>query len=682
MNRRRLCILVFFISPAILLAQSSASNESGKFRLHKFEQPIGEETYTITGDGNKLTLKTDFKFTDRHKEVPLTATLRTSDNYAPESFVVKGSTSRSSRVDTEVTINPRDTNPSVRAATIRQARETLTVSVPSTFFTIAGYAPVAVQMAMMRYWRAHDQPAQMPALPSGAIRIRDRGLEKVSFNGRDVKLERYTVQGLIWGMETLWMDGANNLAALISTDAEFDHFEAIRDEYEPALSTFVASAAHDQMAFLAEMSASLPGRRTGTFAFVGGTVVDVTGKAPIANATVITSGGKIIAVGPKSQTRIPSDAQRIDVSGKYIVPGLWDMHAHYEQVEWGPIYLAAGVTTVRDVGNEYEFIIQVRDAVNSGKALGPHMLLAGVVDGDSPMALGINRVNSPEDAQQWITRYHDAGFQQIKIYSSVTPENVKAICAAAHKAGMTVTGHIPNGMNAYEAVEDGMDMINHITYVVQLLLPKDFDPKKATREERMKAMMAADINSDEGKKAVAFFKEHGTIIDPTIALFELHARSESQPATEVEPGIARVAPELREQTMSGGVPSDIAANTRKIFNNELAVIGALHHAGVLVVVGTDQSVPGFSVYREMELYQQAGFTPLEALQAATIVPARAMKVDEYSGSVEVGKRADLDVLDVNPLDNIHNIRTVRMVMANGVLYDPKPLWEIVGFNPE
>ena len=337
---------------------------------------------------------------------------------------------------------------------------------------------------------------------------------------------------------------------------------------------------------------------------------------------------------------------------------------------------------MRDVGNEFDFITQVRNAVNSGTALGPRMLLAGIVDGDGPGAIGVSRVNSPEDAQKWVARYHDAGFQQIKIYSSVTPQNVKAICADAHKVGMTVTGHIPNGMNAYEGVEDGMDMINHISFILQLLLPKDFDPKKATPEERMKVMMAADINSDEGRKAVAFFKEHGTVIDPTIALFELIARSESQPATQVEPGVARVASELREQLVSGGVPSAIAANRRKIFNNELAVIGALHHAGVPVVVGTDQAVPGFSVYREMELYEQAGFTPLEALQAATIVPARAMKVDSDGGSIAVGKRADLDVLDANPLDNIHNTRTLRMVLANGVLYDPRPLWESVGFSPE
>ncbi len=109
-------------------------------------------------------------------------------------------------------------------------------------------------MEMIRYWRAHGQPAQMPTLPLGAVKIQDRGAETMQINGKDVKVERYTVQGLIWGMETLWMDSANNLAALVSTDAEFDHFEAVRDEYEPALAKFVASAAQDEMALLGEMS--------------------------------------------------------------------------------------------------------------------------------------------------------------------------------------------------------------------------------------------------------------------------------------------------------------------------------------------------------------------------------------------------------------------------------------------
>lgn len=674
MNRlRRLGICVLLLSSSILIAQTPPAAESGKFRLHKFEQPIGEESYTITPDGKTLTLKTDFKFTDRGTAVPLTATLRTSESYVPQSFVISGKTSRMSAIETEVTI-------SGGSATIRQGKETRTVPVPQTFFTISGYAPVAVQMEMMRYWRAHGQPAQMDTLPIGAVRIQDRGSEAMQISGHDVQLERYTVQGLIWGMETLWMDSSNNLAALISTDAEFDHFEAVRDDYESALANFVASAAHDEMAALTEMSQKMPGRRIGTFAFVGATLIDGTGKPPIPNATVVTSNGKIVAAGPSASVQIPADAQRIDVRGKYVIPGLWDMHAHYEQVEWGPIYLAAGVTTVRDVGNEYDFITQVRDAVNSGKALGPHMLLAGIVDGDSPMAIGITRVNSPADAEKWVTRYHDSGFQQIKIYSWVKSENVKAICTEAHKLGMTVTGHIPNGINAYEGVEDGMDMINHIHYIADLLLPKDFDPSKVKGLERLKILASADINSEQGKQAVAFFKQHGTVIDPTMALFEMMTRAASEPATQMEPGIARVAPELREQLVSGGMPPEAAPYGQKIAQQDLAIIGALHRAGVPIIAGTDQAVPGFSLYREIELYVKAGFTPMEALQAATIVPARAMKVDADSGSVEVGKRADLDVLDANPLDDIHNIRSVRTVVANGVIYDPAPLWESVGFS--
>ena len=677
----RCAVLLLLVAPALLLAQNAPQPESGKFLLHKVEQPIGEETYTITPEGDSLTLKTDFKFTDRGSTVPLTATLQTSDNYWPWNFVISGKTSRMSEIDTKVT-QVGSNHPMPTTFLIREGKETRTVEVPKTFFTISGYAPVAVQMEMMRYWLAHGKPAQMATLPQGVVRIQDRGSQTMQIGHRDVQVERYTVQGLIWGMEVLWMDSANNLAALVSTDAEFDHFEAVREEYEPALADFVASAAHDEMALLTEMSTSLPGRRTGTLAFVGATVIDVSGKPPIPNATVVTSNGKIAAVGPSSEVKIPADAQRIDVTGKYIIPGLWDMHAHYEQVEWGPIYLAAGVTTVRDVGNEYDFITQVRNAVNSGKALGPHMLLAGIVDGDSKYAVGITRVNNPAEAEEWVTRYHDSGFQQIKIYSSVKEENVKAICTDAHKFGMTVTGHIPNGMNAYQGVNDGMDMINHISYIADLLLPKDFDPAKAKPGERLKLLSSIDINSPEGKKAVAFFAEHQTVIDPTITIYQMHYRPASEPAEQMEPGIARVAPQLREQLVSGGMSPEAAPLGEKVFQHELEIVEALHKAGVPIVVGTDQGVPGFSVYHEIELYQQAGFTPMEALQAATIVPARAMKVDADSGSLEVGKRADLDVLDANPMENIHNIRSVRAVVAGGVMYNPAPLWESVGFKPE
>ena len=668
-------LCLFICSSLVLFAQTtSPANETGKFTLHKFEQPIGEETYTIAHDGGSLTLKTDFAFTDRGTRVPLSATLKAADDYTPQSFIIKGKTSRISDIDSDVELKGSN-------ATIRQGKDTRSVAAPQSFFTISGYAPVAMEMALIRYWRAHGSPEQLAMLPTGEVRIQDRGAETIEIGGRSIPMERYTIRGLIWGLETLWMDSNNNLAALVSTDAEFDHFEAVREEYEPALSKFVANAARDEMAALDDLSQGLSGHRTGALAFVGATLINTTGKATIANATIVIRDGKIIAAGPGKKVKVPPDAQRIDVTGKYIIPGLWDMHAHYEQVEWGPIYLAAGVTTVRDVGNEFEFITTVRDAVNSGKGLGPHMLLAGVVDGDSSYALGVERVNSPADAQMWVQRYHDAGFQQMKIYSSVNSENVKAVCTDAHKLGMTVTGHIPEGMNAYDGVNDGMDQINHIHYVLDLLKPTDFDSKKATREETMKMMASLDVNSDAGKQAVAFLRKHNTVIDPTMALMEFMQRPADVPADKIEPGVDHVAPELREQLVNGGLPPARAATGQKIVQEELAIIGALHRAGVRIVAGTDQTVPGYSLYREIELYNQAGFTPMEALQAATIVPAQVMNADRESGSIEVGKRADFDILDANPLENIHNIRSVRLVVANGVLYESTPLWESVGFKP-
>ncbi len=676
-NRVTGLLLFVALSAAAVLSQTAApaiSADAGRFRLHKFEQPIGEETYTITRNGDTVTLKSNFEFTDRGTKVPLTATLRAAANYTPQSFVIKGSTSRVSTIDTDVEISGAQ-------ATIRQRNDTRTVAAPQSFFTIAGYAPVAMQMALIRYWRAHGSPARLATLPSGEVQIQDRGAETVALDGYSLQVERYSIRGLIWGLETLWMDSDNNLAALVSTDAEFDHFEAVREEYEPALAKFVASAARDEMAALTELSKQMPGRRTGTFAFTGATLIDGTGAAPIVNATVVTRDGKILAAGPGDKTPIPPDAQRIDVTGKYIIPGLWDMHAHYEQVEWGPIYLAVGVTTVRDVGNEFDFITAVRDAVNSGNALGPHMLLAGIVDGDGPYAIGIDRVNSPADAEMWVKRYHDAGFQQIKIYSSMKSDNVRAVCADAHQLGMTVTGHIPNGMTAYDGVNDGMDQINHIHYILDMLLPAKVDLTKLKRPNRLKMMASLDVNSKQGKKAVAFLKEHNTVIDPTMALMEFENRPANVPADKMEPGIDHVAPELRAQLVNGGLPPDLAADAQKLTQKELALIGALHRAGVRIVAGTDQTVPGYSLYRELELYVQAGFTPMEALQAATIMPARAMKVDRDSGSIEAGKRADLGILDANPLENIHNIRSVRSVVANGVLYQSAPLWQSVGFQP-
>src|SRR5580693_6535450 len=639
---------------------NSASVEHGKFILHKFEQAIGEETYEVRRDGDSLNVKMDFKFTDRSTPVPLTASFRSTGDFTPAAFEIKGKNSRSTDIDQAVEVQAEKIRLRDRDKWTEAAR-------PAQFFTIAGYAPTTMQMLLVRYWATHGSPAQLATLPRGQVKVEPRGSDSVSIDGKPQKFDRCTIEGLIWGRETLWFDANRNLVAAITTDAEFDHFEAIREGYESGLGSFVGLAGSDGMAALAEISKGISGSRAEKIALVGGTLIDGTGRDPVPDSVVVIERGRIIDAGPKSRVKIPSGAQEVDARGKTILPGLWDMHAHFEQVEWGPIYLAAGATTVRDCGNEFEFITAVRDAIVNGRGLGPRLLMAGIVDGTGPLALGVARVDTPEEARAWTDKYHDAGFQQMKIYSSVKLEEVKDVAEEAHRLGMTVTGHVPEGLNAYQVIEAGQDQINHISHIADIMTPPL--PEGASRLDRANAAANIDLKSPEAQKAIAFLVQHGTVVDPTVALFEFFTASSAKLPASIEPGVTHVAPELQAILAEAGPPTAHTELQEKIVQKDLAIIGALHHAGVPIVAGTDQTVPGYSLYREIELYAQAGFTPMEAIQAATIVPARVMGLDKELGTVEAGKRADVVILDANPLESIHNIRKVECVITNGVMYN-------------
>ena len=659
---------------AQLAAERNSAIEKGKFRLHKFEQEIGEETYQIHREGTSLAVSVDFKFTDRFTEVPLTANFRGAADYTPQTFEIKGKTSRSSSIDQAVEVQPAKIR-------IRDRGKWSEVTPPARFFTIAGYAPATMQMLMVRYWAKHGSPAELDTLPTGRVKIEPHGKDAVVIDGRKQALARYSVGGLIWGRETLWFDANQDLVAAVTTDAEFDHFEAIRDGYESALPTFVSLSGADGMASLARLSKTISGSRAGTLAIVGATLVDGTGQAAVPDATVVVQGGRIVAAGPSSQVKVPRNAEVVNGRGKTLLPGLWDMHAHFEQVEWGPIYLAAGATTVRDCGNELEFITAVRDAIAAGRGLGPRILAAGVVDGSGPHAIGVERVDTPAEARLWVDRYHAAGFQQMKIYSSVKLEEVKAVADEAHRLGMTVTGHVPSGLTVYQVVEAGQDQINHIPYLLRMMLPSL--SADAKREEWLTAASSLDLDSPDVQKAIAFLKSHNTVIDPTLAIYEFSTATTAKPPASFEPGVAKVAPELAQALtdVEPPPPPPMAGLADRVFAKEVALVGVLHRAGVPIVAGTDQAVPGHSLHREIELYVEAGLSPMEAIQAATIVPARVMGLERESGTIEVGKRADMILLAGNPLEDIHNIRKLEYVFIDGKMYPSVPLWTSVGFKP-
>ncbi len=512
--------------------------------------------------------------------------------------------------------------------------------------------------------------------------IEPRGSETVTGDdGKPHKLDRYALRGRVWGRETFWIDEQGKLAAYKGVDAEFDHFEAIRRGYQDALGAFVKSAAADGVAALREQARSATSPEpSGPVAYVGATLIDATGAPPVRDSVVLVERGRITAAGPAARVAIPAGATRVDVAGKTIVPGLWDMHAHFEQVEWGPVYLAAGVTTARDCGNEMDFITSVRDTVDAGGGLGPRLLLACFVDGYGTGSIGTSRLRDESGIPSLIKGFQDARCSQVKIYSSLDPKLIAPLARAAHAAGLSVTGHVPNGIGAVAGVEAGMDQINHVSYIVRALLPVESPDAELSNAETDRALANLDFQSEKTRSTLALLKARGVIVDPTLSLYELFTH-DAAAAAAFEPGLAKVAPQLREPLGTMGPTPDRADAAALRWKASLGTVRALHQAGIPIVAGTDQSVPGHSLHREMELYVEAGFTPMEALQAATIVSARAMKRDKDLGTVEAGKIADFLVVEGDPMADIRNLRRITAVVKDGRAYDPAKLWTMVGFKP-
>lgn len=661
-----------------LAAPNDAARQMEEFRLYKFQQPIGVENVVRERRADGTTeIRSSFAFRDRNQTVPLSATLTLAKDGSVVRYQEWGSTSRFSQVDDRVTVEDG-------AVTVERDGKVTTTRAPARFFAADSYAPVAITEELWRYWSSHGRPEELALFPSGKASFEPRGKEEVTDDdGKKVSLERFALIGLEWGRETIWFDSEGRLVALKAVDAEFDHFEATRMGYSETLPAFVASAAADGMAALAKLSLPAPeaGDESEPLAFVGATLIDATGAPPVHDSVVVVEKGRIAAAGPRKSVTIPPGARRIDVAGKTILPGLWDMHAHFEQVEWGPLYLAAGVTTVRDCGNELDFIRSVRDTIQAGSGLGPTILLACIVDGEAPLSIGTIRLREESEIPKLIRTFVDARCSQVKIYSSLSPRLIAPLARAAHETGMSVTGHVPNGIGAIHAVEAGMDQINHLQYVMRALLPPSYDPDATLSGPAMqKAVLELDLSSPSAKSAIEFFRRRNVVLDPTIALRELGTHTAEENA-RAEPGISKLAEPLKQQFRSQGAPPDLAEKYHALWDKALETLRALHRAGIPIVAGTDQAVPGHSLHREMEIYVSAGFSPMEAIQAATIVPARAMKLDREAGTIEAGKRADLIIVDGDPLADIRNLRRVVTVVHAGRSYDTAKLWRMVGFEP-
>jgi len=419
-------------------------------------------------------------------------------------------------------------------------------------------------------------------------------------------------------------------------------------------------------------------------ALVGATLIDGTGGPPLADAAVLVRRGKVESIGPRSGFELPRGVNQVDVSGRWIIPGLIDAHAHLAQAAgWAPArYLAWGVTTVRDMHGPLNSVISVRRRSNTQSSGSPRVYAAGaMIDGlptTYPDAIG---VNSEQDARKAVDRLVSGGVDFIKVYTHIDPPLLRAILDEAHTFNVAVAGHL--GMtDALTAAKDGISSIEHLTGVPEAISRerssllaahyRGFFPGWTAFERRWADLDPTALTELAGRLA----QERVTLV-PTLILHETLSRLDD-PAILRDSALKDVPEDARREwdvpgmiSRAGWDAADFTAfrQSRPMQN---LFVRAFVAAGGRIATGTDSPnqllVPGYSEHRELELLVAAGVSPREALRAATRNAAVLLGVDSL-GLIAPGKAADLIVLTRNPLTDIRNTRSIQTVMSRGHLLD-------------
>ncbi len=413
------------------------------------------------------------------------------------------------------------------------------------------------------------------------------------------------------------------------------------------------------------------------------TVIDATGAPARGHQTVVVQGGKIAGIYKSADFHPPKGPTvRIDGTGKFLIPGLWDMHVHMVFGEWFPggkeimlpLFVANGVTGVRDMGSELEVLQQWRKEIAAGTLLGPRMVISGpMLDGPKPRFPSSIAIATPEDGRRAVDDLKRRGADFIKLQSLIPPAAVFAIADEAHKQGIPFVGHVPDAVRASEASNAGQKSFEHLTGVFEGSSPLEDEFLKGGKTQgkflasydpaRAAALFALLAKNHTWQCPTLVWERGGNLIDETD--FAHDSRAKYVPASWKDV----TWKQFTEQVVHEFNVDDLA--TRKRFvEKELAVVNAMHQAGVQFLAGTDTPpgvyvFPGFSLHEELQRFVAAGFTPMEALQTATLNPARFLGMDDRLGTVEKGKLADLVLLDANPLEDIRNTQKVAAVIVNG-----------------
>jgi len=412
------------------------------------------------------------------------------------------------------------------------------------------------------------------------------------------------------------------------------------------------------------------------------TVVDVRAGVLQAGQTVILKGNRIASVQPSKSVKHLRAVPSVNCRGLFLIPGLWDMHVHLVFGDWFPdaqdislpLFVANGVTGVRDMGSELDIVQGWRDEIEASRLIGPRIYSSGpMVDGPKPRFPSSIPVSTPEDGRRAVADLKHRGADFVKLQSLIPRDAVFAIAEEARKQDIPFEGHVPDSVRASEMSAAGMRSFEHLIGIFEGSSAAEDDFLKGGKTE---GRLLSGYDPERGAALALLLAKNQTWQCPTLVWehggnfldsvdFSKDSRAKYVPASWKAKTWKRFTDEITQ-----GYGSDDAATRKKFVEKELEIVQMLHKTGVPFLAGTDTPpgvyiFPGFSLHEELQRFVAAGFTPLEALQTATINPARFFGMEGQLGSVEEGKLADLVLLSVNPLEDIAYSQKIAAVVANG-----------------
>lgn len=524
-----------------------------------------------------------------------------------------------------------------------------------------------------------DDDRSIPALPGGALSLTELEKVQVAGTGGAMTVTSYALSGNDLDPGYFLLDDTGALFAAISPRAVFVRkgFEGedikLRD-----LAVKYSTERFVKMQAKGANSYKAPVRITNVRLF------DPVAMALTEPKTVVVSGRHISAVLPVNSPASEGEVI-IEGNGGTLVPGLYEMHGHIGQ-EDAMLNILAGITSVRDMGNEIDVLDGLIERIETGVLAGPRITKSGFIEGKSPFSSNNGKlVTSQQEAIDAARFYAARDFQAIKIYNSMNPEWIPALVKEAKALGLHVMGHVPAFTNADAMIAAGYDEMTHINQVMLgwVLEPKE-DTRTLLRLTALKRLPTLDLNGEKVSRTINAMVANKVTIDPTFAIHEALLLSRNG---TVSPGMADYVDHMpvgvqrsAKQAWSNIENAADDKAYRGAFDQVAATIKKMHDAGIFLIPGTDMG-GSFTYHRELELYQKAGMTPAQILRRATYDMAEYLDQEQSLGSIEKGKYADFFLIQGDPTKDLKAIKAIRMVAKDGVIYYPADVYPEFGIKP-